>query len=351
MTSLVKSSKSKDRELANSIFRTISHDFKEPLRSIRWYSDKMLTDSNVFERAGTERQVRAFEKLVTGIQNDFQRFYSEYKERKIRLPEFRKFVSTRLGRRIRNLNTKWRSLYPAIEDLTFTDPQLADDPEISIQNFNDTVKRLIRRYDGLVRYLRMEDRANPIQLGLHNEINRVLKDLVLLRSERNFFYEVQGFLTGKFDQSLVASIFQNLIINSIKYRDVDRPLRVQILLGRCIAKQLRDLIPASVYATVLGWRANEVGVVIYEDNAIGIKPGYETAVFEPFVQVDPNAHDSGSGMGLAIVRSAVERNGGVIWLKTRYGCGTSFYMLFPGESSLFRGHSDSSIINWFGRIE
>lgn len=58
------------------------------------------------------------------------------------------------------------------------------------------------------------------------------------------------------------------------------------------------------------------------DTGIGIAPEDQTRVFERFERGDPNARASGTGLGLALVKSLVELHGGSVELDSTPGSGT-----------------------------
>ena len=87
-------------------------------------------------------------------------------------------------------------------------------------------------------------------------------------------------------------VFQNLISNSIKYRDASRPLRVEVTAQR-------------------NGRAVRVD---FADNGIGFEVADREAIFEPFRRLGRSAlnTEEGLGLGLAICQRIVEAHGGMI---------------------------------------
>ena len=107
---------------------------------------------------------------------------------------------------------------------------------------------------------------------------------------------------------LIVQLFQNLISNAIKYRSAEPP-RVQI------SAELRDN----------GWQFS------IEDNGVGIEPEYLQYIFGVFKRLHGRQY-SGTGIGLAICKSAVDRLGGTIWVESRPGQGSVFRFALPENS-------------------
>jgi two-component system, chemotaxis family, sensor kinase Cph1 len=104
----------------------------------------------------------------------------------------------------------------------------------------------------------------------------------------------------------LARLFQNLIVNSIKYRSEARP---SIHVG------VRD--------------AGDAWLFSVKDNGIGIEPQYAEKVFGIFKILQPRDKSSGNGMGLAICRKIVSRHEGRIWVESAEGQGATFYFTLP----------------------
>lgn len=73
--------------------------------------------------------------------------------------------------------------------------------------------------------------------------------------------------------------------------------------------------------------------MLYEvqDTGIGISPADQSRLFEKFYRGSQREtrQEKGSGLGLSIVKSIVERHGGKVWLESQVGKGSTFYMQIP----------------------
>ncbi|CAM3059331.1 PAS domain S-box protein [Rariglobus hedericola] len=65
--------------------------------------------------------------------------------------------------------------------------------------------------------------------------------------------------------------------------------------------------------------------IIVKDNGLGIAPEHFTRIFNIFGRVHPDKQYEGTGIGLSIVKKAVQRMGGVIGLESKLGEGSLFW--------------------------
>jgi two-component system, sensor histidine kinase and response regulator len=108
------------------------------------------------------------------------------------------------------------------------------------------------------------------------------------------------------DPVQLTRLFQNLLVNSIKYRNSRAP-RIHI--------SSED-------------KGGEF-LISVQDNGIGIDPQYAEKIFGIFRVLQPRERGSGSGMGLAICRKIVTRHEGRIWVESALGQGATFYFTLP----------------------
>lgn len=103
------------------------------------------------------------------------------------------------------------------------------------------------------------------------------------------------------NKSQLTRLFQNLLENSIKYRNESSP---QITIT---SKEEKDEWEFSV-----------------SDNGIGISEEYFGKIFQIFQRLHSKEKYAGTGIGLAICKRIVERHGGRIWVTSREGEGSTF---------------------------
>jgi signal transduction histidine kinase len=104
-------------------------------------------------------------------------------------------------------------------------------------------------------------------------------------------------------EALLTQVFSNLLANAIKFVPPGVPPKVSVW------SQCRD-------GQVRFWIA---------DNGIGIDPKFQHRLFNLFERIDPAANYEGTGVGLAIVRKAVERMGGKAGVESDGKNGSRFW--------------------------
>ena len=90
-----------------------------------------------------------------------------------------------------------------------------------------------------------------------------------------------------------------------------------------------------VEISVLEAKDGMVGLAV-KDNGIGIPPAKQAAIFEPFEQVDSSfvRAQQGPGLGLSIVKSLMEGQGGRVDLESEVGAGTTITLRFKQTEPL-----------------
>jgi PAS domain S-box-containing protein len=122
------------------------------------------------------------------------------------------------------------------------------------------------------------------------------------------------------DPVQLSQLFLNLIGNAIKF---SKPTPRTEASGQVEAATR----PACVH--VAAERRPGEWVFSVQDNGIGIEPEYQERIFVIFQRLHNREEYPGTGMGLAICKKIVERHGGRIWLDSRPGEGSTFFVSLP----------------------
>lgn len=119
----------------------------------------------------------------------------------------------------------------------------------------------------------------------------------------------------------LVRVFQNLIGNAIKYRDLEKPGSCQVHVS---AERLTETA-----VEIPGGKKDRGWLFSVKDNGIGIDPEFADDIFNMFVRLHSDKDYHGAGMGLAIVRKIIIRHSGVIWVSSAEGQGSTFYFTIP----------------------
>ncbi|MEW9584739.1 ATP-binding protein [Paraburkholderia sp. DGU8] len=116
------------------------------------------------------------------------------------------------------------------------------------------------------------------------------------------------------DATALEQVFANLVGNAVNYLDPARAGRIDI--GTKPA-------PPGVHTLCIFY---------VRDNGPGIPAVALPRLFNAFQRLHGNA-TAGEGIGLALVRRMVERHGGRVWVESKEGQGTTFYLSLPEADS------------------
>jgi signal transduction histidine kinase len=120
-----------------------------------------------------------------------------------------------------------------------------------------------------------------------------------------FIKEVDPNIEFYSEWAIVNTILQNLIENAIKYSNPENNPFVK---------------------AVISQEETQLKIVV-EDNGVGIAPDYQAKIFDMFFRA--NDHIDGTGLGLYILKRAVERLQGEVRFHSEVYVGSSFTIILP----------------------
>lgn len=184
-----------------------------------------------------------------------------------------------------------------------------------IKEFFDLQEMSLSKLEYLIRDLldfsrsnRAEVKIKPIDLGA--KIEEIKQNLVYQKSARKVALIFHCHKCEEFysDDLRLRMILNNLISNSIRYK---------------------SLTSENPFVQVEAYINKEVALIKIIDNGQGIPAEHHRHVFEMFYKVSKN-HKS-TGLGLYIVREAVNKLGGNIWFESKENEGTTFFVKIPNQ--------------------
>jgi signal transduction histidine kinase len=110
----------------------------------------------------------------------------------------------------------------------------------------------------------------------------------------------------------IKQLFQNLIINAIKFRKKD------------VAPQIK----------ISGSKNSDGWEFAIKDNGIGIEEQHKERIFIIFQRLHNRSTYEGSGIGLSHCQKIVELHGGKIWIESTLGEGTTFHFTIQKKIDL-----------------
>lgn len=187
-----------------------------------------------------------------------------------------------------------------------------DIPDEAAQIYFKHILTSTKKLDKLLSNLTQMITLRQGNLKRHRIDFNLLTDDLLSSFKKNTSFEtrinIQADIqdSGEFysDINIVCSLIENLIENAIKYADTDKEnseLKIRIKTTR------------------------EIATLIFEDNGDGISLESQGKIFDLFYK--GNIKSVGSGLGLYIVKAAVEQLRGTIKLESKPGEGTRFTVM------------------------
>ena len=174
-------------------------------------------------------------------------------------------------------------------------------------------ERLTRIVNSILNFSKMESNNEKFcfnKLDLNNILDEVLKTYQHeLNNNKNecILNKSNNLPPLQLDRESVIEALMNLIDNALKYSE-----------GNCKIEINTGIEDNFVYLEVI-------------DNGIGISKENQKRVFEKFYRVPTgNVHNrKGSGLGLSLVKNIMEAHNGSVTVKSKFGKGSKFTLLFP----------------------
>ena len=201
-----------------------------------------------------------------------------------------------------------------------------------IQKIENASELLLGVVNDILDFSRMQESKfslNPETFNLY-DLRKILLDLFALKAQQKgieFLVEFNcpDLLPVYGDQFRLTQVFMNLAANAIKF--TERGLVAIALNYETVGADI--ILRCSVRDTGCGISEEEIGKIFTD--------------FEQFGQVLVKSHE-GTGLGLAICKRLVELMGGVIWVDSIPGKGSSFYFVVQLKDPQKQNHEHAKVL-------
>ena len=185
--------------------------------------------------------------------------------------------------------------------------KLGKDADEFISFAIDGAARMKVLINDLLNYSRLVTRGSPFEkTDLMSIVNKVLNNLKTIIDETGAVITYDDLPELYADSTQMVQLFQNLIVNAIKFRGKDLP---------------------DIHISAL--RQDEEWICSVQDNGIGISSEFFDRIFVIFQRLHNIEEYEGTGIGLSVCKKIVERHGGRIWVESITGKGSTFFFSFP----------------------
>ena len=250
--------------------------------------------------------------------NDMARRLAASAERSAAEDQSRRELFAGISHDLRSPLTSVRAYTEALLDGVAATPEDTRRYLTKIRLHESQIEQMV---EALFLYTKMELKDYPVHLqtlDLEQELERICKKC---RADGHLFTEISGIHHRRVvaDPFLFERVILNLLDNSRKYRK-----------GEAAHVHISAvMVDGGVWLSVA-------------DDGIGVPDELLSRLFEPFYRTDPARSNpaGGSGLGLSIVRAAVEHMGGKVWAEKASGGGLNVIMTLASEEEKCNGKED-----------
>ncbi|MBL4936388.1 PAS domain S-box protein [Clostridium sp. YIM B02515] len=216
------------------------------------------------------------------------------------------------------LRTPLNVIFGAVQLIDYySDNNSLCDNKRSISKYSKSMKqncyRMLRLVNNLIDLTKIDSGFLKLNLQNYNIIS-VIEDITMSVAEyiesKHIDIEFDTEIEEKYiacDADMIERIVLNLLSNAVKFTPEGGKIWVNV------------------------YDKNDYVILSVRDSGIGIPEDKKELIFDRFRQVDKSfaRNTEGSGIGLNLVKSIVELHGGKVWVESKYGKGSEFFVKIP----------------------
>jgi PAS domain S-box-containing protein len=312
-----------DRERVSASFPKIAiGEFDEQFRvlrpdgEIRWVHDRVFP---IYDDLGQVYR-------IAGIVEDI----TERKLSEARLNQLNAELEERVVSRTADLEAKTREMetfaYSVAHDLKAPlrgidgysrlllgrhGAELEEEGRKLLVKVRSAVQQMNQLIEDLLAYSRIERRViSTLRIDLRALVHAVVDEMThdLQRSDLELAFDIDCEKVFADPEALMQAL-RNLLDNAVKFTGQVAEPRIEV--------GARDV--------------GDACRIWVRDNGIGLDPKFRERIFELFQRLHGTEEYAGTGVGLALVRKAMSRMGGRVWVESAPGSGATFFLELPHQ--------------------
>jgi signal transduction histidine kinase len=270
------------------IITGILHQFTLPIRQLaNWVSENRPQQ----KKAKVEDEVSYLENAFTAINADLDEYIQRLEASNLELEQYAHVVAHDLRQPLRMISSYVSLLVNRNKKKFDEDSKTYAQFAIEGTKQMDSMIRHILEYASLSRKL---SEAEWEEIDLNEPLQAALDGLQSLIEQSGAKLAISALPNVNCKATFIATVFQNLLENAIKYRQAE----------------ITPLISISALPLEREWQ------ISIADNGIGIPADMQANIFNMFSRLPQNKEVEGAGIGLANVKRIIEQNGGRIWVES-----------------------------------
>ena len=273
---------------------------------VRNTAGEIISVMSVIEDVTERREAKAaLHRLNVELEERVAERTAQLKAMNKELETFAYSVSHDLKAPLRGIDGYSRFLEEDYQDV------LDEEGRTFLSNIRRATKQMSQLIDDLLAYSRLDRRrVHRVPINLAQLVQTLVAEHREAIDARDATIARKGLdVTVMADPDGLAMALRNLLNNALKFTPETR----------------QPVIEIGCEATGDGHR------IWVQDNGVGFDMKFQEQIFEVFQRLHRSEEYPGTGVGLAMVRRAVERLGGAVWAESERGKGATFYLQIPGD--------------------
>ena len=184
----------------------------------------------------------------------------------------------------------------------------------SLKRIDEQVARLTRLISEILDLSRIEENKLDLKkenININDFVEETIQDINRTEIEHCIKIEHAGNFDVEVDKDRIGQVIINLVTNAIKYSPENKSVKVRIFEN-----------------------GNKEAAISVIDEGIGISEQDQREIFKRFHRVEGKSEETyaGLGIGLFLAREIVERHGGELLVKSKFGEGSVFTFTLPNAT-------------------